>query len=215
MYDPVLTAAQVFGANPWLSNPTLNGPSGMMNLPAVYYATPQTAAIVASIVGGTVVAFDPFASTPGNPFIASDPMQYVKLPSGIEINAGLVAGFFTHGYQESQLEAMISSELYNTQAAGGIANVQLQPISLARFAPLPPVTVPLPQVGSFGTLIQGTNPPAYNMVTNNSPAALNFNGKQNTDAAVNIQSPDGGLYIAWVWPNGLLQSVTGRWTRIG
>ena len=40
----------------------------------------------------------------------------VQLPDGAMINAGLVAGFFTHGYQASMVQQMIQNEVTNVEA---------------------------------------------------------------------------------------------------
>ena len=213
MNDPILTCMDIFGTDdPWL-DPTVTGPKGTQPLGAEYYAKPQTAAIVASIIGGVVTTDDPFADVAGDPFRASNPMEFVQLSSGPMLNAGLIAGFFTHGYHQSQLEGMIESEVYNSQMAAGLPNVQVIPVSLSRFVPAPPPPPPAQKIGSFAQPISGANPLAYNMFTNNDPSALAFNGKTNLE--LGITSPDGAVYIAWVWSNGLFQSVTGRFTRIG
>lgn len=116
--DPksVPTAQSMFGASPWVSDAGGNGPTGAFNLNPMYFATQQTAQQVAAMVGGTVVSVDTFAQTPGNHFTQNEPNEMVQLPDGAMINAGLVAGFFTHGYQASMVQQMIQNEVTNVEA---------------------------------------------------------------------------------------------------
>ncbi|HUA63501.1 MAG TPA: hypothetical protein VML19_32395 [Verrucomicrobiae bacterium] len=110
--DPVPTAQSVFGANPWITNPTGSGPTGTYSYNPYYFATPQTAAAVASMVGGKVVSMNAF-STAGSPFQQNQPNQMVQLPNGALINPGLVAEFYTHGYSQSMINQMIANEVSN------------------------------------------------------------------------------------------------------
>lgn len=105
------TAQSVFGSNPWIANAGGNGPTGPFNLNPMYFATPQTAAEVAAMVGGTVVPVNTFAQTPGNPFTQNVPNEMVELANGKMINPGLVAGFYTHGYPQSMVNQMIQNEV--------------------------------------------------------------------------------------------------------
>ena len=110
--DPVPTAQSVFGANPWITNPTGSGPTGTYSYNPYYFATPQTAAAVASMVGGKVVSMNA-CSTVGSPFQQNQPNQMVQLPNGTLINPGLVAEFYTHGYSQSMINQMIANEVSN------------------------------------------------------------------------------------------------------
>jgi len=117
--DPnaVMTAQQVFGSSPWASNPTVTGPAGTYGLNPQYFATQQTAQLVAEMTGGSVVPVNNMANTPGNVNSQNMPNEMIKLSDGGMINAGLVAGFFTHGYSLSMVETMVQNEVKNVEAA--------------------------------------------------------------------------------------------------
>ena len=103
------TAQSLFGANPWSSDAGGNGPDGSYSYNPYYFATPATAAKVAQMLGGTVVAGD--AITPSGPFQQNQPNQMVQMPDGRLINAGLVAGFYDHGYTQETVDKMIAAEV--------------------------------------------------------------------------------------------------------
>jgi hypothetical protein len=112
--SPPPTAESVFGPNPWVSNPTGQGPGGnVYSYNPYYFATPQTAAKVAQMVGGTVVQSNAFTPN-GGPFAQTQPNQMVQLPDGRMINPGLVASFYTHGYPQSYIDQLIAKEVGNT-----------------------------------------------------------------------------------------------------
>jgi hypothetical protein len=106
------TAESVFGANPWVTNPTGQGPSGTYSFNPLYFATPQTAAKVAQMVGGTVVENSELAGAGG--FAQQQPNLMVKLPDGRLVNAGLIASFYTHGYPQSYIDRLIANEVNTT-----------------------------------------------------------------------------------------------------
>jgi len=110
--NPAPTAESVFGPNPWMANPTGLGPGGSYSYNPYYFATAQTAAQVAQMVGGTVVSSPTFTPN-GGPFQQQQPTYMVQLPDGRMINPGLVASFYTHGYPESYVEQMIANEVKN------------------------------------------------------------------------------------------------------
>ena len=60
------TLQSEFGSQPYLDNPTGTSPTGSYNFNPIYFATPQTAAQVASLVGGTVVERNDMVT--GGPF---------------------------------------------------------------------------------------------------------------------------------------------------
>ena len=111
--DPAPTAESVFGPDPWISNPTGMGPNGVpYSYNPFYFATPQTAAKVAQMVGGTVV--QSYSFTPnGGAFAQQQATQMVRLPDGRMINPGLVASFYTHGYPQSYIKTLIDGEVKN------------------------------------------------------------------------------------------------------
>jgi hypothetical protein len=112
------TAQQVFGANPWVTNPTGIGPTGVtFGYNPLYFATADTAAEVAQMLGGTVVQDNEFTKdTPGDPFAQQQPNEMVELPDGALINPGIIASLYTHGYPQSQVEQAISSEVASAEA---------------------------------------------------------------------------------------------------
>jgi hypothetical protein len=119
--DPktVRTAEQVFGASPWVTNPTGTGPNGLVfGYNPIYFATASTAADVAGMVGGTVVEDSEFTkNTPSDPFAQQQPNEMVELPDGALINPGVIASFYTHGYQQSEVNQDIANEVAGAEAS--------------------------------------------------------------------------------------------------
>lgn len=114
---PAPTAESVFGPNPWVSNPSWIDPDGSTHtFNPQYFATPETAAKVAQMVGGTVVETNACITGPGGPFKQQQPNEMVRLANGTLINPGLVAGFYTHGYSQSQVNQMVANEIGGTSA---------------------------------------------------------------------------------------------------
>ena len=103
------TAQSLFGANPWSASPGGSGPAGSYSYNPYYFATPATAAKVAQMLGGKVVATN--AITPFGPFQQNQPNQMIQMPDGRLINAGLVAGFYDHGYTQQMVDKMIAAEV--------------------------------------------------------------------------------------------------------
>ncbi len=104
------TAESVFGANPWITNPTGTAPDGSSyGYNPLYFATAATAAQVAQMVGGKVVASDQLANAGG--FVQQQPNEMVQLANGRLVNAGLVASFYTHGYPQSYIDQLIANEV--------------------------------------------------------------------------------------------------------
>lgn len=111
--DAPPTAESVFGANPWMTNPTVTAPNGnSYSYNPLYFATASTAAQVAQMVGGTVVASDQTADAGG--FIQQQPNEMVKLSNGALINPGLVASFYNYGFSQSIVDRMIANEINGT-----------------------------------------------------------------------------------------------------
>ncbi|MGA2150179.1 MAG: hypothetical protein ABSH49_35075 [Bryobacteraceae bacterium] len=91
------------------------GPNGITyGYNSYYFATPATAQIVANMLGGAVVTSNDITSA-GGPFAQSQPNLMVQLPNGAQVNAGLVAQIFTHGYPQSTINQMIA-QIANTPA---------------------------------------------------------------------------------------------------
>ncbi|HLK68717.1 MAG TPA: hypothetical protein VKU19_35040 [Bryobacteraceae bacterium] len=110
---PAPTAESVFGPSPWVSNPTGVGPNGATySYNPYYFASADTAAKVAQMVGGTVVQSNQLTGN-GGAFSQNQPNLMVQLPNGHLINPGLVASFYTHGYPQSYVDQMVASEAAN------------------------------------------------------------------------------------------------------
>ncbi len=108
---PPPTAESVFGPNPWVTNPTGIGPNGnTYGYNPYYFATPQTAAKVAQMLGGTVVPSYEFTPN-GGMFAQQQPNLMVQLPNGHLVNAGIIAACYTHGYPQSYVDSMIAAEV--------------------------------------------------------------------------------------------------------
>jgi len=108
------TAQDVFGANPWVTNPTGTAPNGTTyGFNPFYFATQQTATEVAQMVGGKVVADNEMVS--GGPFSQNQQNYMVQLPNGGLINPGLVASFYTHGYPQAMVDQMVANEVAGTK----------------------------------------------------------------------------------------------------
>ena len=108
-YPMAPTTESLFGANPWCTDAGGTGPGCSYSYNPMYFATPATAAKVAQMLGGKVVAMN--AITPFGPFQQNQPNLMVQMPDGKLINAGLVAGFYSHGYPQQMVDQMISSEV--------------------------------------------------------------------------------------------------------
>lgn len=104
-------AGPLFGPTPWLTDPTGSGPGPTTHYSQYYFATPQTAQTVASMVGGTVVSANEMVTAPGSPFIQNQPNLMVQLPNGGLVNPGLIATFFTHQWPTSFINQQISNEV--------------------------------------------------------------------------------------------------------
>jgi hypothetical protein len=111
-------AGPLFGANPWLTDPTGSGPGPVTNYNPIYFATPQTAQTVAQMVGGTVVSTQVFTSAPGSPFQQDEPNLMVQLPNGALINPGLVADIYTHGWNQAFVNQQVANEVAGAVPAG-------------------------------------------------------------------------------------------------
>jgi hypothetical protein len=103
------TAQSLFGANPWSTGAGGTGPAGSYSYNPYYFATPATAAKVAQMLGGKVVAMNEI--TPFGPFQQNQPNQMIQMPDGRLINAGLVAGFYDHGFTQQTVDKMIAVEV--------------------------------------------------------------------------------------------------------
>jgi hypothetical protein len=103
------TAQSLFGDNPWSTDAGGSGPGGSYSYNPYYFATEATAAKVAQMLGGKVVAMN--AITPYGPFQQNHLNQMIELPNGRLINAGLVAGFYDHGFTQQMVDKLIAVEV--------------------------------------------------------------------------------------------------------
>jgi hypothetical protein len=104
-------AGPLFGANPWLTDPTGSGPGPVTHYNPIYFATPETAQTVAQMVGGTVTSTQVFTSAPGSPFQQNEPNLMVQLPNGGLINPGLIADIYTHGWNQAFENQQVANEV--------------------------------------------------------------------------------------------------------
>jgi hypothetical protein len=107
--NAVPTVQSVFGSNPWMSGPTGTGNGGAWDYNPIYFATEQTAQTAAQILGGTVVAADAITSAPGSPLQQNQPNYMVQLSNGAQVNAGLVADLYNHGYSQSYIDQELTA----------------------------------------------------------------------------------------------------------
>lgn len=113
-------AGPVFGADPWLSDPTGQGPNGVVtHYNPIYFATQQTAQTVAQMVGGKVVQANQICTAPGSPFTQNEANYMVQLPDGAQVNPGLIADIYTHGWPQSMVDQQVANEVAGAEAAVG------------------------------------------------------------------------------------------------
>jgi hypothetical protein len=111
-------AGPLFGANPWLSDPTGHGPNGTVtHYNPVYFATEQTAETVAQMVGGTVTQSVQITTAPGSPFQQDESNYMVQLPGGGQLNPGFIADLYTHGWNQAFIDQQIAAEVAGAQSA--------------------------------------------------------------------------------------------------
>jgi hypothetical protein len=113
--EPVMapTAESLFGPNPWITTAGGTGPAGSYSYNKYYFATPATAAKVAQMLGGTVVAKNDL--TPYGPFVQNDANQMVQMPDGRLINAGIIASYYDRGWSQQSVDALVNGEIGNGQ----------------------------------------------------------------------------------------------------
>lgn len=104
------TPESVFGPNVWEANPLGRNPNGsLFSYNPLYFASANTAAQVAHMLGGTVIQSNALA-----PNAQQQPNLVVQMPDGRQINAGLVASFYSHGYPQSYVDNLIAAEINGT-----------------------------------------------------------------------------------------------------
>ncbi len=109
-------AGPLFGANPWMADPTGYGPNGTVtHYNPVYFATPQTAQVVAQMLGGSVVQSTQITTAPGSPFQQNESNYMVQLPNGGMVNPGFIADLYTHGWNQTFINQQIANEVAGAQ----------------------------------------------------------------------------------------------------
>jgi hypothetical protein len=94
----------------WETAPTGTGPNGLtFSYNPVYFATQQTAEVVAKMLGGTVVQANAIAN--GGGFQQQQPNYMVQMPDGRQFDAGLVASYYSHGYSQGFINQEIAAML--------------------------------------------------------------------------------------------------------
>jgi hypothetical protein len=92
-----------------MTDPTATQPDGStVPYNPYFFGTAATAATLAQMVGGTVVATDPI-NVGG--FSQNQPTEMVQLADGTLVNAGAVASIYTHGYPQSYIDQLLVKEL--------------------------------------------------------------------------------------------------------
>jgi hypothetical protein len=107
------TAESLFGPNPWITTAGGKGPAGSYSYNKYYFATPETAAKVAQMLGGKVVATNDL--TPYGPFVQNDANQMVQMSDGRLINAGIIASYYDRGWSQQSVDALVNGEIGNGQ----------------------------------------------------------------------------------------------------
>jgi hypothetical protein len=99
------TIESTFGQQAYLDKPSGTGPLGPYDYNPIYFATRDTANKVASLVGGTVVEKNDMVT--GGPFQQSAPNEMIQFAGGRQVNAGLIANFYNHGYPQSYIDMLL------------------------------------------------------------------------------------------------------------
>ena len=99
-----------FGSQTFMNDPTGAGlVDYTYNFNPIYFATQQTAEKVAGMLGGTVVESSAMVD-PHSAFHQNQLNEMVQMADGRQINAGLVANFYSHGYSQSYIDSLINAE---------------------------------------------------------------------------------------------------------
>jgi hypothetical protein len=133
--DPthVPTPDEIFGADPFVSNPEgtfldwYSGQQRSYGFNRHYFATESAANILAERLGGTVVQANSILGDSGY-FSQTQPNRMIRFPNGREVNAGIVASFYTHGYPQSYIDRLIANEI---DPEGNYQNLAT-PVSIVR-----------------------------------------------------------------------------------
>jgi len=108
------TVESTFGQQAYLDKPSGSGPLGSFDYNPIYFATRNTANQVAALVGGTVVEQNDMVT--GGPFTQSAPNEMIQFADGRQVNAGLIANFYNHGYPQSYIDMLLKQVADGTGA---------------------------------------------------------------------------------------------------
>lgn len=113
------TAESIFGADVFVANPCGHGPNATFwNYNPIYFATRQTADVLAKMLGGRVVERN--AICPSGPMLQDQVNRMILLPDGREVNAGLVADIFNHGRSQAVVDQMLKEEVAGAPRVEGV-----------------------------------------------------------------------------------------------
>ncbi len=104
------SAQTLFGPNPWMTDAGGTGPNGSYSYNKYYFASAETAAKVAQMVGGKVVTTMEFTPV-GGPFRQNQPNQMVQLPDGRLINPGIIASYYDRGWTQQSVDRLVNCEI--------------------------------------------------------------------------------------------------------
>jgi hypothetical protein len=109
------TPEEIFGESPFMANPQgqfIDANTGELRkygFRPMYFATASAAQKVAQQLGGTVVTRNAICNA--GFFTQVQPNYMIQLPNGVEVNAGIVADFYNHGYPQSYIDRLIAREI--------------------------------------------------------------------------------------------------------
>jgi hypothetical protein len=126
------TPEEIFGENPFVENPqgqftdAYSGQLRTYGFRSMYFATEKAALKIAEQLGGTVVQRS--AIVDAGFFTQVQPNQMILLPNGRELNAGIIADFYNHGYSQSYIDRLIANEINPDGGYGNLAT----PVTIVR-----------------------------------------------------------------------------------
>jgi hypothetical protein len=109
------TPEEIFGESPFMVNPQgqfIDANTGELRtygFRPMYFATASAAQKIAQQLGGTVVSRNAICNA--GFFTQVQPNYMIQLPNGVEVNAGIVADFYNHGYPQSYVDRLIAREI--------------------------------------------------------------------------------------------------------
>jgi hypothetical protein len=119
------TPEEVFGESPFMANPEgqfIDANTGELRkygFRPMYFATASAAQKIAAQLGGTVVTRNAICNA--GYFTQSQPNYMIQLPNGVEVNAGIIADFYNHGYPQSYIDRLIAREIDPDAGYGNLA----------------------------------------------------------------------------------------------